>query len=193
MKGIFLDLECTGLDFYKHTVLELAFKVLDLQSGECLAEYSQLIKPTKVQWENADSKSLQVNGLKDYQSFVGAKDIEQVGGEVIEVLEGVGTKRSEAVFICQNPSFDRPFFAHVVDVYTQERLHWPYHWLDLASMHWAIGIQNNTGIHLKNLSKDAIAKAYDLPKESSPHRAMQGVEHLIMCYEQIMGWIYAKA
>jgi oligoribonuclease len=37
-----------------------------------------------------------------------------------------------------------------------------------------------------NLSKNEIAKQFNLPPEMSPHRAMKGVEHLIHCYEAVL-------
>ena len=38
-----------------------------------------------------------------------------------------------------------------------------------------------------SVSKNDIAKAYNLQPEASPHRAMQGVNHLILCYQAIFG------
>jgi oligoribonuclease len=36
-----------------------------------------------------------------------------------------------------------------------------------------------------NLSKNAIGKRFGIPEESQPHRAMNGVEHLIRCYQAV--------
>lgn len=101
------------------------------------------------------------------------------------------SSRGSAVFICQNPAFDRGFFNLLVDVYVQELLNWPYHWLDLASMFWAnIFVKaRNSGIPLPDkisLSKNDIAKYYDLPPEENPHKAMRGVDHLILCYRKVL-------
>jgi DNA polymerase-3 subunit epsilon/oligoribonuclease len=102
-------------------------------------------------------------------------------------------KRGDAVFICQNPSFDRAFFAQLVDPDTQEKSLWPYHWLDLASMFWAKAIhckQQSDGMWPweTGLSKDKIATAFFLPSEERPHRAMNGVDHLILCYKAVVGF-----
>ena len=85
------------------------------------------------------------------------------------------------------------FFSQIVDPDTQETLSWPYHWLDLASMYWAITMQKaiqhqgplpwETGY-----SKDLIAKQYQQPPEASPHRAMNGVTHLLVCYKAVVGF-----
>lgn len=116
-----------------------------------------------------------------------------VAEEVIKIFKDVGIARGKSVFICQNPSFDRPFFAHIIDPYTQEKLFWPYHWLDLASMYWMYVVKKNEALSLPipaqvKLSKDAIAQSFNLPEESRPHRAMQGVRHLLLCYRTLVGF-----
>ena len=93
----------------------------------------------------------------------------------------------------QNPSFDRAFFAQIIDPDLQEKLLWPYHWLDLASMYWAKALtkektEANKMPWVTGLSKDKIATVYKLPAEGKPHRAMNGVDHLILCYEVIVGF-----
>ncbi|EKE08172.1 MAG: hypothetical protein ACD_17C00306G0003 [uncultured bacterium] len=70
---------------------------------------------------------------------------------------------------------------------------WPYHWLDLASMYWAIAMKKATQNQgplpwVTGVSKDQIAAQYRLPEEKKPHRAMNGVEHLLLCYEAIVGF-----
>jgi DNA polymerase-3 subunit epsilon/oligoribonuclease len=39
-----------------------------------------------------------------------------------------------------------------------------------------------------HLSKNEIAQNHQLPEERSPHRAMNGVEHLILCYQKVVGF-----
>ena len=62
-------------------------------------------------------------------------------------------KRGEAVFICQNPYFDRAFFAQLIDPDTQEKNLWPYHWLDLASMFWVEAIRRRKSKRLPGHGK----------------------------------------
>jgi DNA polymerase-3 subunit epsilon/oligoribonuclease len=38
-----------------------------------------------------------------------------------------------------------------------------------------------------NLSKNEIARIHNLPPEVNPHRAMNGVDHLILCYQAVLG------
>ena len=38
------------------------------------------------------------------------------------------------------------------------------------------------------LSKDKIAGAFALASEEKPHRARNGVNHLLLCYEAVVGF-----
>jgi len=190
MIGIFLDQETTGLDSTRHAVVELAFRVIDLATGQELGSYDSVIQLSEEEWKKSDPQSMKVNGM-EWERVLEGKKKELVAQEVKLLLKKVGCVRGKAVFICQNPSFDRPFFAQIISPYEQEKLFWPYHWLDLASMYWALEIQKCTGIEIPDelkLSKDAIAKSLGLSHESRPHKAMGGVDHLVLCYRGCVGF-----
>jgi oligoribonuclease (3'-5' exoribonuclease) len=190
--GIFLDTETNGLNPHKHKVIELAYKILDVGSGEEKVQFQSVIFQPWEEWQKSDPESLQVNGFTWEEISLG-KNSQAISHEIIETFSRIGIKRGEAVFICQNPSFDRIFFSQLIDPDIQERLRWPYHWLDLASMYWAESIRKgkesdalfpwNTGF-----SKDRIAAAYGLASENKPHRAMNGVTHLLLCYQKVVGF-----
>ncbi len=190
MLAIFLDMETTGLDQSKHHAIDVALKIMDVTTGEYRGSYQSLIKQPYEVWLGTDPVSIEINGYTFDQIALG-KEKSVVREEIISLFQSVGIQRGEAVFICQNPGFDRGFFTQLVDVYTQESLNWPYHWLDLASMYW-------TCLYKKcfeegklfpdsiNLSKNAIAESYGLEKEETPHHAMNGVNHLIACYQAVL-------
>jgi DNA polymerase-3 subunit epsilon/oligoribonuclease len=189
MLAIFLDQETTGLDPTKHHVLELAFKIYDVFSGTMLKEYQCVVKHPYSVWEARDPSSILINGFEWDQVEKFGKEPALIREEIIQAFSSAGIQRGKAVFICQNPAFDKGFFAQLIDVYTQEKLNWPYHWLDFASMYWALMMQTP---HLHpfeqiNLSKDEIAKRFQLPPELKPHKAMNGVDHLILCYKTVVG------
>lgn len=191
MLNIFLDIETTGLDPRKHVPIDIGIKIYDSANRTLKGEYQTLIRQPQEVWKCGDPESLRINGYT-YEDIEKGKPPELAGKEIEELFSRNGVKRGFAVFICQNPSFDRPFFAHMVDVYVQERLKWPYHWLDLASMYWAKtyfkSLEAGRGIpEIANLSKNSIAAAFGLAPETSPHRAMNGVNHLIDCYEAVLG------
>jgi oligoribonuclease len=191
MLGIFLDLETSGLDTQRHRILEIAFKIIDFSTGSLVIEYQTIIKHSDEVWSARDLESIQVNGF-NHEMMLAGKEEQIVADEVIQLLNKLGIKRGKALFICQNPSFDRAFFFQLAPSYLQEKFQWPYHWLDLASMYWAFDIKRRLDSgkgypEQVSVSKDAIAKAYKLPPEKKPHRAMNGVDHLIECYKAVVG------
>ena len=184
MRAIFLDTETGGLDHSKHPLLEIAFVIVDLTTHVTLESYSSLVKPTLEQWSKCDSAALRINGFR-YHEFENEKDILTVSDEILSIFNRFNIHRKNAVFICQNPSFDRAFFAKLFHPDIQEAHKWPYHWLDLASMYWAIKLKNGEKPWDNGLSKDKIALDLKLPCEKAPHRAMRGVEHLKLCFDKL--------
>lgn len=192
MIGIFLDIETTGLDSTRHVAIDLAFTMIDLANGKELAAYQSIISQSEEAWARKDPVSMEVNGYS-WERVKTGKPLAIVRQEVLDAFQKVGIQRGSAVFICQNPAFDRGFFAQIVDVYTQETLNWPYHWLDFASMYWALLCRSvkegkEPFPQTINLSKNAIGKLYSIPPEEIPHLARNGVNHLINCYRHVVGF-----
>jgi oligoribonuclease len=192
MLGVFLDTETNGLNPLVHKILEIAFKVVDLRTGEIKGQYQSLIAQPADVWGKSDPASLRINGFTWDEVKIG-RTPRHAAQQIVDLFQERNIRRKAAVFICQNPSFDRVFFSQVIDPDTQELLNWPYHWLDLASMFWAISMEKIRRNHEPlpwelQLSKDAIAAYYHLPLEEKPHRAMNGVNHLLLCYQAIVGF-----
>ena len=192
MLGIFLDTEANGLNYRKHQLIELALRIIDMATGEEKARYESVVFHTFDTWELSDPSSLQVNGFT-WAEISSGKQKETIAEEIIALFHHHNIQRGQAVFICQNPSFDRAFFSQIIDPDLQEKLLWPYHWLDLASMYWAKSLQKAKTQPIPmpwetGLSKDTIAQIHKLPSEEKPHRAMNGVDHLVICYEAIVGF-----
>ena len=192
MLGIFLDTETNGLNAQIHKIVEIAFKIVDLTTGELKEQFQSIIAQPIEAWEKSDQESLRINGF-NWEEVSKGKTPRHVSQQIIDCFARWGIRRKKAVFICQNPSFDRVFFSQLIDSDTQELLSWPYHWLDLASMHWSLMMERSkqqkgplpweTGF-----SKDMIASFYNLPAEAKPHRAMNGVSHLVLCYQAVVGF-----
>lgn len=190
--GIFIDIETNGLDPARHRSLEIACQIVDLSNGGSLGEYNSVVKQSIEVWERSDRVSLAVNGFQWEDLAVGIEESE-VADQLITLFKQMGVARGKAVFIAQNPTFDRAYFSQLIPVYRQEQLNWPYHWLDFASMYWALHVQQlrdkpTAPSEEINLSKDTIAKEYGLPPEPKPHRAMNGVQHLVDCYSRVVGF-----
>ncbi len=193
MLAIFLDQETTGLDPERHKTIEIAFKIIDVSTDEVKASYESIVQQPPEVWERHDPSSIQINGFS-WDMVSGGKPLEVVSNEIKQCFIQNGIMRGKAVFVCQNPSFDRAFFNHLVSVDEQEKLKWPYHWLDLASMYWAARMKISKAFNDPFpmeiiLSKDKIAEFYGLPPENKPHKAMNGVDHLILCYQALFSQI----
>lgn len=184
MLGIFLDTETNGLDPFRHVVLEIALVVRDLSTGERKATYAAALEHASETWEASDPASLKINGLSE-GLLPDSKKPGSVAKEITQLFDRLGIHRKKALFICQNPSFDRVFFSQLIPSAVQEEKQWPYHWLDLASMYFALGLQAGRCPWEGGLSKDAIASSLGLAPEAAPHRALQGTEHLITCYDAL--------
>jgi oligoribonuclease len=192
MLGVFLDSETNGLNSHVHKILEIAFKIADLKNGDVKQDFQTLIFQPFEAWEKSDPESLRINGFS-WDEIKSSPTSRQVSQQIIDLFAKWNIRRKEAVFICQNPSFDRAFFSQLIDADTQELLSWPYHWFDLASMFWAVSMdiaKRKAGPPPWELrfSKDAIAAHYHLPLEEKPHRAMNGVNHLMLCYQAVVGF-----
>lgn len=191
MQGIFLDIETNGLNAAIHRSIDIGCKVVDFLTNKVKGSYQSVIKISPEEWSASDPASVQINGYT-WDVIASGKEVALVGKEIQALFAECGIQRGSAVFICQNPSFDRAFFNQLVDVYTQEHLNWPYHWLDFASMYWSKLVQTtlNEGKSLPekvSVSKNDIAKLYHLEPEKSPHRGIQGVDHLLLCYQALFG------
>jgi oligoribonuclease len=190
--GVFLDTETNGLNPRKHRLVELAYKFIDVQTGEIKEEFQAMIGLSLEAWQQSDPESLRINGFS-WEEVSKGKNETEVAKEVVEKFTRWKIQRGNAVFICQNPSFDRIFFSQLIDPEIQERSKWPYHWLDLASMYWTESIrkgkENPDRFPWKTgFSKDQIAMTYGLAPENKPHRAMNGVNHLLLCYQTVVGF-----
>lgn len=188
MLVIFLDTETTGLNPNKHKPIEIAYKVMDLSTNKFLLSYESYIAISRESWAEADPASIQIHQL-NYEQLLTGKSSKNICAEITSDFQHLSLKEKSGVFICQNPSFDRAFLNQIVSVELQKEYNWPYHWLDLASMFWSYLHLNNDPL-LKNFSekmlkKDQIAEYFNLPKETTPHRAMNGVNHLIQCYQML--------
>ena len=193
MLGIFLDSETNGLNAEVHKLLEIAFQIVDLHTGDVKKVYQSVISQPHDFWVKSDPESLKINGFT-WDEVLGGKPPKVVEQEIIQIFADYGIQRKKAVFICQNPSFDRVFFSQLIHPNTQEVLRLPYHWLDLASMHWAILIdaakrKKGPMPWEVGLSKDMIAAFHNLPAENKPHRALNGVSHLLLCYKAVVGFL----
>jgi len=190
--GIFLDTETSGLDPQKHVILEIAFKLVDMVRGKIIGSYQSIADVSPEEWQRASPEALKVNGFK-WEDVVGQKPLKEIGSEIKREFENYKIDKENACYFCQNPTFDRAFFTHIFSEEEQCKNQWPYHWLDLASINWGLEMQRYVSGESKEFrqggfSKDKIAARHGLPPEDTPHRAMNGVDHLLEIYRHIVGF-----
>jgi len=184
MKAIFLDIETNGLNFDLHVPLEIGVIGTDFRTTTPLFTYNSFIQCSKQDWDRSQEKALEVNGIT-FEDVKDAPTYFHVMNEIESLLKLHKIICKHAFIICQNPSFDRPFFHKIVPEDHMRNLNFPYHWLDLASMYWMKFFYDKSHIPELSLSKDAIAKSLDLPSEIKPHRAFNGAKHLMDCYNSL--------
>ena len=128
----FVDLEMTGLDPFRHEIIEVGIVLARQVEGEggkgdieFVAEYNIQLKPEHI--ANADPKGLEIN--KFYKRDWSAAVKQKVGLQrVREILDGT-------VFIAQNVALDWAFLQYAGSLHGidfDKAVH--YHKLDLASM-----------------------------------------------------------
>lgn len=179
---IFLDTETTGLDPLAHRMIEIAFQIIDSSTNKTLITYETIVQQPQEVIDNADPQSLMVNGF-DQELILQGKPEPTVAEEIRQIFDSVQLSKKGGVFICQNPSFDRPFFGQLISVKEAQEKKWPYHWLDLASMYWTTHFTEIS--QESEISKNSIANALGIEKEKEPHRAINGVTHLLACYQKL--------
>jgi oligoribonuclease len=189
MLGCFLDIETSGLDPFVNDPLEVAFVIVDLVTGKAIASYETFLQVTDEEWGRSDPESLLVHGITRKDLLLG-KSRQEVSREIEKIFLTHSINNDRAFFICQNPSFDRPFFSKILSPDRQRSINLPYHWLDLASMYWAkrLVLEQKQKEFCLEITKNSIARAFSLPEEARPHRAMNGVLHLLLCYRHLIGF-----
>lgn len=189
MKAVFIDIETSGLDPQVHVPLEIALCIVDMHTMECIDSFHTFVCMLE-KWQFDEFScpiALEVNGIK-WEDIKDAPHETLVSLHIIEFLEKHGIFKNRSFFLAQNPTLDRIFFLKVVHHVSQEIHNLPYHWLDLASMYWMkvlVPLMSHSPFKWAPLSKDSIAQELGIPYESKPHRAMNGVNHLLECYKAL--------
>jgi DNA polymerase-3 subunit epsilon/oligoribonuclease len=151
-------------------------------------QYQRVVKINKTQFRRAQEGALRCNGFTFQELQTKGVSIDIVQEEVEQWFLKNGINRWNSKFIAQNCSFDRAFFFELIDEVRQREMKLPYHWLDFPSMNLALTLRDEEQIDPMKIpfSKDYIAEANGLAPEEKPHRAMNGVKHLLLLYQNIV-------
>ena len=191
-RAIILDTETTGLDASKAQIVEIAFKVVNTNSGECLASFQSVVALSEKEWNEADPGALKVNGFTWADIQTRGRPRSDIAVDICSLFSQFKLSPQTAFFLCQNPAFDKAFFSHLCPPSVQKSCRFPYYWLDFASMNWALTVKDVVAGKLLPFripfSKDGIAQHKGLPLEEFPHKAMNGVDHLLLLFTKIVGF-----
>lgn len=189
---IILDTETTGLDPSKARVIEIAFKVIDVGSGACLESFQSVVAISKEEWDMAEPAALNVNGFTWNDVQTQGRPRTDIAVTICSLFSKLKLTPHSAFFLCQNPSFDEAFFSQICPLSVRKSFNFPYYWLDFASMNWAL-MAKEFALKTRHpfripFSKDGIALSLGLPPENKPHKAMNGVDHLLLLFSKSIGF-----
>lgn len=167
---IILDIEATGVDEIKHSILSVGAFDFDHPENQFYEECRA--------WDSAhiDDEALAVNGFTREQATDKSKQTdEELIKHFIQWSKGV----EDRTFAGQNPSFDRDFLHRTADRY---HLEWPfaYRTIDLHSVCFTDmikrGVKPPFAHNRSDLNSDKIMSYVGIPVETHPHNALNGAK-----------------
>ena len=165
-KIAFVDLETTGLDPFKHEIIEIGLVIYDVEKGT-LEELNFKIRPMNI--AAAEPKALEVNGYTE-SGWKNALPLRAV-------LQEVSSRCSGAYFLAYNATFDWSFLEAA---YEKTRLPIPchYHRLCIMSMAWC----KIPKVKVEGYSLKTVCVYLGIEPEPKVHRALNGAKKAFEVY-----------
>jgi len=180
---IILDVESTGVDEMKHSILSVGAIDFDNPSNQFYEECRAF------DGAHVMEEALAVNGFTRQQAFdLNKQSDRDLIKHFIEWTKSV----KEHTFAGQNPSFDRDFLHRAADRY---HLEWPFAFrsLDQHSVcytHMVLkGITPPVANNRSDLNSDKIMQYVGIPAEPHPHNALNGAK---VAAEALSRLLYSK-
>ena len=167
---IILDVESTGVDEVKHSILSVGAIDFDNPSNQFYEECRAF------DGAHIMNEALAVNGFTRQQAFDLNK---QTDRDLIKHFIEWTKSVKEHTFAGQNPSFDRDFLHRTADRY---HLEWPFAFrsVDQHSVcytHMVLkGIIPPVANDRSDLNSDKIMQYVGIPAETRPHNALNGAK-----------------
>jgi len=166
---IVLDVEATGTEPYKHSIVSVGALDIENPSNRFYMECHI--------WNGAHvmEKALEVNGFSRVQIEDKSKPSE---ADLTHAFKDWALTIEERTFAGQNVSFDRDFLAAAAE--RAGHTDWPFahRTLDTHTMSWMHmverGLQPPIAHNRSALNMDAILNYCGIPEEPSPHNALTG-------------------
>lgn len=165
---IVVDVEASGVEYHKHSIVSIGALDFDNPENRFYAE-CQIWKGAHIM-----DDALEVNGFTKEE--ITDKD-KKTEGEIIKEFLEWAEKINERTLVGQNVSFDRDFLKAAAE---RVHLNWTlaYRTIDthtLAYMHMVKrGLNVPTTKHRSALDLDAVLNYVGIPNEPTPHNALTG-------------------
>lgn len=181
---IFIDLETSGLNPLQHCILEIALVIVDVHTGQRIASYESVVKVDRVTFRRSEEGALKCNGFTWKKICDEGVNSDIIRQDIINLFCKHDITYRNSKFIACNCTFDKPFFTKFVG---SQRM-FPSYWIDFPSVHFGVMMNNGVDPDDIQFAKDKIAVTHELPPEEKPHRAMNGVEHMLLLYENVVSF-----
>lgn len=177
---IVADIEATGLDPHKHSILSIGAVELEHPEREFYGECRM--------WDGASimSDALAVNGFTEEECRDPKKhSLEELMQDFLHWIEQCNDKTLAG----QNPSFDRDFLN---DSFARAHIGWhfSYRTLDLNSMVYMDATRRGIPIPRKNdradFTLDGILEYLGLPPEPKPHIGINGAKYEAEAFSRLL-------
>ena len=177
---IVADIEATGIDFHKHSLLSIGAVEFEHPENQFYGECHM--------WEGASimTDALTVNGFTKQECMDPKKhSLEELMQSFLHWVE----QCDEKTLAGQNVSFDRDFLN---DSFARAHIGWhfSYRTLDLHSMAYADMVKRGSSIPRKNdrtdISTDAIFKYVGIPAEPKPHIGLNGAKYEAEAFSRLL-------
>ena len=168
MKVAIVDLETTGLDAYKHEIIDIGAIIFDSKNPSDHTIIDCKVKPQHI--ENAEPAALKVNGY-NAEEWKDALPLD-------DALQLMLQKASGAIFVSYNVTFDWSFIA---EAYKKSPIRNPfnYHKFCLMTLAWA-RVPGARSLKLRD-----ICLLMDIPPEPEVHKALNGAKRAFELYRKI--------
>lgn len=157
----FLDVETTGALFGHHEIIDIGAIRTDFAGLEKKGSWTRRVRPRHP--ERVSPRAREVNGFSEQEWGNENEASNALWLEFVHFVDG-------CVPVAHNPAFERAFLTLGAAAAAVDDLRMDYHWIGTESLAWPFYLDGD----LKEMSLGAICDFVGIPRESDPHRSING-------------------
>jgi DNA polymerase III epsilon subunit-like protein len=157
----FFDVETTGTLFGVHEIIDIGALRTSFDGLKEKGQWTRRVRPRHP--DKISPKAREVNGFSEEEWSTENEASEGLWSEFVSFVEG-------CVPVAHNPSFERAFLTFGAAAEGIKDLKLDYHWIGTESLAWPFYLSGE----LKEMSLGAICDFLGIPRESDPHRGING-------------------